>query len=220
MSYGNFMEANGWHFGRDKTIALVEDLFFWPSLKKDIWKVIKQCRACQVGKFKANIDFPKWNILSHVRSFDASYVVALFFKEVVRLHGLPQSIVSDRCQVYELFLENLVGQASLGNLLRCIVRDQLRNWDNVLPQAEFAFNSSLIVLLAKMVMHLHVIYEIYMKSPIFNVEDLYIYHGHHNDVSEELDLQLPHTLSPRPEIEYVLDDNLCLLDKVDTKIFW
>ena len=43
-------------------------------------------------------------------------------------------------------------------------------------------------------------------SPIFNVEDLYIYNGHHNDVSEELDLQLPHTLSPRPEIEYVLDD--------------
>ena len=45
-------------------------------------------------------------------------------------------------------------------------------------------------------------------SPIFNVEDLYIYHGHHNDVSEELDLQLPPTLSPRPEIEYVLDDQL------------
>ena len=45
-------------------------------------------------------------------------------------------------------------------------------------------------------------------SPIFNVEDLYIYHGHHNDVSEELDLQLPPTLSPHPEIEYVLNDQL------------
>ena len=32
---------------------------------------------------------------------------------------------------------------SLGNLLRCNVRDQLRNWDDVLPQAEFAFNSSI-----------------------------------------------------------------------------
>ena len=40
----------GEHFGRDKTIDLVEDHFFWPSLKKDVWKVIKQCRACQVGK--------------------------------------------------------------------------------------------------------------------------------------------------------------------------
>ena len=80
---------------------------------------------------------------------------------------------------------------SLGNLLRCTVRDRLRNWDNVLPQAEFAFNSStnrttgyspfevayglklsnLLILYhylllsapTKMVMHLHVIYEIYMK---------------------------------------------------------
>ena len=45
-------------------------------------------------------------------------------------------------------------------------------------------------------------------SPIFNVEDLCIYHGHHNNVSEELDFQLPPTLSPHSEIEYVLDDQL------------
>ena len=42
--------------------------------------------------------------------------------------------------------------------------------------------------------------------PIFNVEDLYIYHGYHNDVSEELDLQLPPTLNLHSKIEYVLDD--------------
>ena len=40
----------GGHFERDKTIALVEYRFFWPSLRKDVWKVIKQCRAYQVGK--------------------------------------------------------------------------------------------------------------------------------------------------------------------------
>ena len=45
-------------------------------------------------------------------------------------------------------------------------------------------------------------------SPISNVEDFFIYHGHHNDVSEELDLQSPPTLSPRLEIVYVLNDQL------------
>ncbi|KAL6316891.1 hypothetical protein AAG906_023546 [Vitis piasezkii] len=57
-------------------------------------------------------------------------------------------------------------------------------------------------------------------SPIFNVEDLHIYHGHHNDVSEELDLQLPPTLSPRPEIEYVLDDQLVSTRQGGYQNFW
>ncbi|RVW47624.1 Transposon Ty3-I Gag-Pol polyprotein [Vitis vinifera] len=305
----------GGHFGRDKTIALVEDRFFWPSLKKDVWKVIKQCRACQVGKgSKQNtglytplpvpskpwedlsMDFvlglprtqrgfdsifvvvDRFSKMAHFipckKASDASYVAALFFKEVVRLHGLPQSIVSDRdVKFISYFWKTLwaklgtqlkfsssfhpqtdgqteVVNRSLGNLLRCIVRDQLRKWDNVLPQAEFAFNSStnrttgyspfevayglkpkqpvdLIPLPTSVrtsqdgdafARHIRDIHEKkdFIRAHIKklqakkagSISDLHIYHGHHNDVSEELDLQLPPTLSPRPEIEYVLDDQL------------
>jgi len=32
---------------------------------------------------------------------------------------------------------------SLGNLLRCLVGEHLRNWDLTLPTAEFAYNSSI-----------------------------------------------------------------------------
>ncbi|RVX07636.1 Transposon Ty3-I Gag-Pol polyprotein [Vitis vinifera] len=307
----------GGHFGRDKTIALVEDRFFWPSLKKDVWKVIKQCRACQVGKgSKQNtglytplpvpskpwedlsMDFvlglprtqrgfdsifvvvDRFSKMAHFipckKASDASYVAALFFKEVVRLHGLPQSIVSDRdVKFMSYFWKTLWAKL-----------DQLRKWDNVLPQAEFAFNSStnrttgyspfevayglkpkqpvdLIPLptsvrtsqdgdaFARHIRDIHEKVREKIKISNENYKEaadahrryiqfqegdlvmvrlrperfhpstyqklqakkagpfrIYIYHGHHNDVSEELDLQLPPTLSPRPEIEYVLDDQL------------
>lgn len=40
------------HFGRDTSIALMEDRFFWPSLKQDVARIIKQCRMCQLAKGK------------------------------------------------------------------------------------------------------------------------------------------------------------------------
>lgn len=38
------------HFGRDKTILLVEDRFYWPSLKHDVARIVRQCRTCQMSK--------------------------------------------------------------------------------------------------------------------------------------------------------------------------
>jgi hypothetical protein len=38
------------HFGRDKTIKEVEQQFYWPSLKRDVMKIIGHCRQCQLAK--------------------------------------------------------------------------------------------------------------------------------------------------------------------------
>jgi len=38
------------HFDREKTIETVDNLFYWPSLKKNVAKLIGQCHTCQLAK--------------------------------------------------------------------------------------------------------------------------------------------------------------------------
>jgi hypothetical protein len=38
------------HFGNDKTRALVEERYFWPSIGKDVRRLVEGCRICQHAK--------------------------------------------------------------------------------------------------------------------------------------------------------------------------
>jgi hypothetical protein len=101
------------------------------------------------------------------KTSDATHIVNLFFKEIVRLHGLPKSIVSDRdTKFVGHFWRNLwkklgmnlsfsstyhpqtdgqtkVVNRSLGDLLRSLVIEYHSQWDQILPQVEFSYNDSL-----------------------------------------------------------------------------
>ncbi|KAK1586319.1 hypothetical protein Q3G72_001248 [Acer saccharum] len=101
------------------------------------------------------------------KTTDAVSVSQFFFREIYRLHGLPTSIVSDRDtrflshfwrSLWKLVNTRLdfssayhpqtdgqteVVNKSLGNLLRCLVGENTRAWDQKLSQAKFAHNHAI-----------------------------------------------------------------------------
>nr|KYP33859.1 Transposon Ty3-I Gag-Pol polyprotein [Cajanus cajan] len=95
---------------------------------------------------------------------DASNIAKLFFQEVVRLHGLAKTIVSDRDVKFLIhFWKTLwsrlgtkllfstkchpqtdeqteVVNRSLGTMLRTILKGNKKSWDDYLPHVEFTYN--------------------------------------------------------------------------------
>jgi hypothetical protein len=91
------------------------------------------------------------------KTSDVTHIANIFFKEVIRLHGLPRSIVSDRDTkfignfwrtLWKKLGTNLefssayhpqtdgqmkVVNKSLGDLLRSLVTEHHSSWENIFP---------------------------------------------------------------------------------------
>ncbi|KAH0776517.1 hypothetical protein KY290_007928 [Solanum tuberosum] len=193
------------HFGVPKTLEILSEHFYWPSMRKDVEKVCSYCLECKQAKSRTlphglytplpvsnspwidiSMDFilglprtkyGKDSIFVVVDRFskmarfipckktnDASHVADLFVKEVVKLHGIPRTIVSDRdAKFLSHFWRILWGKLgtkllfstschpqtdeqtevvnrTLGNMLRAVLKGKLTSWEDYLPIVEFAYN--------------------------------------------------------------------------------
>ncbi|XP_070020062.1 uncharacterized protein [Nicotiana sylvestris] len=75
----------------------IREIYWWDQMKKDIEKFVAQCPNCQQVK----IDHQKaqWIIAGYKDSnleMGREDYATLYIKEIVRLHGVPTSIITDR----------------------------------------------------------------------------------------------------------------------------
>ncbi|KAK1601100.1 hypothetical protein QYE76_018952 [Lolium multiflorum] len=193
------------HFGREKTLLMLADHFYWPKMRRDVDRYVKRCITCNKSKSKLkphglytplpapttpwediSMDFvlglprtkrghdsifvvvDRFSKMSHFiachKSDDASHIANLFFREIVRLHGVPKTIVSDRdVKFMSYFWKTLWGKLgtkllfsttchpqtdgqtevvnrTLSQLLRSMIKKNLKEWEECLPHVEFAYN--------------------------------------------------------------------------------
>ncbi|GJZ33590.1 RNA-directed DNA polymerase [Tanacetum coccineum] len=180
----------GGHFGRNKTLALIQENFYWPKMERDVIRYVERCGTCYMAKSRAQntglytplpVAEAPWQDVSmdfvvglprtqrhkdSVMTIDATHVSDLYFREIVRLHGILLTITSDRDPKFMSHFwrtlwrklstqlqfsttahpqtdgQTKVVNRSLGSMLRCYVGKSIQQWDLLLPQIEFAYNHS------------------------------------------------------------------------------
>ena len=56
------------HPGRDQTLSLIRDRFFWPGMSADVEEWIKNCNRCVQRKSPTNVRAPLVNITTTLNS--------------------------------------------------------------------------------------------------------------------------------------------------------
>jgi hypothetical protein len=195
------------HAGYDKTIHKARKDFYWPGMKTNVKRFIRECDVCQRVKAEnispagllqplpiperpwssISMDFIDglplsqghgiiWVVVDRLTKYahflplkhpySADKLAQLFMSQLFKLHGMPQTIISDRDSTFtskfwsEIFrLQGVFlafstayhpqsdGQSEavnkyLENYLRCMVGDKPKEWVEWLPLAQYCYNTS------------------------------------------------------------------------------
>ncbi|GKA63893.1 putative nucleotidyltransferase, ribonuclease H [Tanacetum coccineum] len=143
------------HPGSTKMYRDLKQKFWWNGMKHDVARFVAKCLTCQQVKIK------------HQRKgYSVSKLGKIFQQEIIRLHGTPASIVSDRdlrftshfwkglqnawgirLKFSTAFHPQTDGQTehiiqTLEDMLRSYALEWTGNWDEYLCLVEFAYNNN------------------------------------------------------------------------------
>ncbi|KAK1619324.1 hypothetical protein QYE76_024841 [Lolium multiflorum] len=121
------------HFGREKTLLMLADHFYWPKMRRDVDRYVKRCITCNKSKSKLKPHVPKTIVYDRDVKFMSYFWKTLWGKLGTKL------LFSTTCHPQTDGQTEVVNR-TLSQLLRSMIKKNLKEWEECLPHVEFAYN--------------------------------------------------------------------------------